>query len=64
MFQKVFILIFFVYVLHIVNLKCEQYLEYPIYTKMHEYLKEGQKYSGFNLINNLKKNCSNIVKFF
>lgn len=61
---KLLILIIFIYVLHIINLRCEKYLEYPLYTKMHEYLKEGQKYSSFNIMNNLKKNCFYIVKIF
>jgi len=42
MFQNFIVLILFLLFIRIVNKKLEKYIGYPIYTKMHDYIKDSK----------------------
>ena len=42
MFQNFIILILFLFLIRTVNKKLEKYIRYPLYTKMHEYIKDSK----------------------
>lgn len=42
MFQNFIILILFLFLIRTVNKKLEEYIGYPLYTKMHEYIKDSK----------------------
>jgi hypothetical protein len=42
MFQNFIVLILFLFLIRTVNKKLEKYIGYPLYTKMHEYIKDSK----------------------
>lgn len=42
MFQNFIVLVLFLFLIRTVNKKLEKYIGYPLYTKMHEYIKDSK----------------------
>ena len=67
MLYLVFIIVF-LYLMNIVNKKIENYVGIPLYTGLHEYLKDSKKYlykkmCVTNHVSNLKKNLIQKINY-
>jgi hypothetical protein len=67
MLYLVFIIVF-LYLMNIINKKIENYVGIPLYTGVHEYLKDSKKYlykkmCVTNHVSNLKKNLIQKINY-